>query len=176
MFIREEKMIVTEVGDSLLVNVVIAGLILVVGYIASKYIKSMVYKILEEYDKTVSQLIASFVNIVFLMLVIVLALARLGVPISPITGMLTGIVFGVSISLKSSYNIIASGIMLAFSKPFEVGENVDFGGIVGIVSSIGFLYTRLDTEDGGEIVLANNLILAKVITKLPTKKESVSAK
>ncbi|AXA33253.1 mechanosensitive ion channel domain-containing protein [Francisella adeliensis] len=168
-------MIVAEISDSLWVNLVVAGIILVLGYIASKYIKSFVYKILEKYDSTVSQLIASFANIVFLMLVIVVALARLGVPISPITGMLTGIVFGVSISLKSSYNIIASGIMLAFSKPFEVGETVDFGGIVGVVSSIGFLYTRLATADGGEIVLANNLILAKVITKLPVNKESISA-
>ena len=168
-------MVITEVGDSMFVNVVVAVLILLVGFISSKYIKSMVYGVLKKYDETVSQLIASFANIVFLMLVIVVALARLGVPISPITGMLTGIVFGVSISLKSSYNIIASGIMLAFSKPFEVGENVDFGGIAGVVSSIGFLYTRLDTQDGGEIVLANNLILAKVITKLPAKKEIVSA-
>jgi len=114
-------MVITEVGDSMFVNVVVAVLILLVGFISSKYIKSMVYGVLKKYDETVSQLIASFANIVFLMLVIVVALARLGVPISPITGMLTGIVFGVSISLKSSYNIIASGIMLAFSKPFEVG-------------------------------------------------------
>jgi small conductance mechanosensitive channel len=168
-------MVVTEVNNLIFVNIVVAILILLVGFGVSKYIKSFVYNVLEKYDKTVSKLIASFANIVFLMLVIVVALARLGVPISPITGMLTGIVFGVSISLKSSYNIIASGIMLAFSKPFEVGENVDFGGIVGVVSSIGFLYTRLDTQDGGEIVLANNLILAKVITKLPAKKEGESA-
>ncbi|MFT4694236.1 MAG: small conductance mechanosensitive channel [Francisella sp.] len=168
-------MAVTEVNNLIFVNIVVAILILLAGFGVSKYIKSFVYNVLEKYDKTVSKLIASFANIVFLMLVIVVALARLGVPISPITGMLTGIVFGVSISLKSSYNIIASGIMLAFSKPFEVGENVDFGGIVGVVSSIGFLYTRLDTQDGGEIVLANNLILAKIITKLPAKKEGESA-
>ncbi len=168
-------MIVTEMGDSMFVNIVVAALILLAGFFSSKYIKSMVYGVLKKYDETVSQLIASFANIVFLMLVIVVALARLGVPISPITGMLTGIVFGGSISLKSSYKLIASGIMLAFSKPFEVGENVDLGGIVGVVSSIGFLYTRLDSQDGREIVLANNLILSKVITKLPAKKESVSA-
>lgn len=169
-------MVETEISSSLFVNISLALMILLAGFVVSKYIKTFVYNMLKNYDLTVSKLIASFANIVFLMLVIVIALARLGVPISPITGMLTGIVFGVSISLKSSYNIIASGIMLAFSKPFEVGENVDFGGIVGVVSSIGFLYTRLDTEDGGEIVLANNLILAKVITKLPTKKENLSAK
>ena len=168
-------MVVTEVNNLIFVNIVVAILTLLAGFGVSKYIKSFVYNVLEKYDKTVSKLIASFANIVFLILVIVVALARLGVPISPITGMLTGIVFGVSISLKSSYNIIASGIMLAFSKPFEVGENVDFGGIVGVVSSMGFLYTRLDTQDGGEIVLANNLILAKVITKLPAKKEGESA-
>ena len=168
-------MVVTEISDSLFMNVFVALLILLVGFGVSKYIKSFVYNVLEKYDETVSKLIASFAYIVFLMLVIVIALARLGVPISPITGMLTGIVFGVSISLKSSYNIVASGIMLAFSKPFDIGENVDFGGIVGVVSSIGFLYTRLDTQDGGEIVLANNLILSKVITKLPVKEESASA-
>lgn len=37
-----------------------------------------------------------------------------------VTGVLTGIVFGISMSLKTSYNAIASGIMLVFSKPFEV--------------------------------------------------------
>ncbi|MDE4978021.1 mechanosensitive ion channel family protein, partial [Francisella tularensis subsp. holarctica] len=57
------------------------------------------------------------------------------------------------------------GIMLAFSNPFEVGEKFDFGGIKGTVKSIVFLYTKLDDEDGNEIVISNNLVLSKVITR-----------
>ncbi|ABO46192.1 MULTISPECIES: mechanosensitive ion channel domain-containing protein [Francisella] len=156
-----------QLGNSgaFLINAIVAVVILVVGFWASKYIKSLVYSLLKEYDKTVSQFLASLVYTIFLVLVVVIALAKLGVPISPVTGVLTGVVFGISMSLKTSYNTVACGIMLAFSKPFEVGEKVDFGGIKGTVKSIGFLYTKLDDEDGNEIVISNNLVLSKVITR-----------
>ncbi|MDE4957416.1 mechanosensitive ion channel, partial [Francisella tularensis subsp. holarctica] len=39
------------------------------------------------------------------------------------------------------------------------------GGIKGTVKSIGFLYTKLDDEDGNDIVISNNLVLSKVITR-----------
>lgn len=168
-------MVVTEISDSFFINAFVALLILLVGFGISRYIKSVVYNMLKGYDSTVSQFLASLVYVVFLVLVGVVALARLGIPISPITGVLTGIVFGVSMSLKSSYNIVASGIMLAFSKPFEVGQFVDFGGTKGIVRSIGFLYTRLEAENGDDIVLANNLILSRVITTTKSQDKSLSA-
>lgn len=168
-------MIVTEISDSLFVNVFVALMIVLVGFGVAKYIKSLIYNILKDHDSTLSQFLASFVYVILLVLVGVVALARLGVPISPVTGVLTGIVFGVSMSLKSSYNIVAAGIMLAFSKPFEVGELVDFGGTKGTVKSIGFLYTRLEAENGDTIVLANNLILSRVITTVKTKGNSSGA-
>jgi small conductance mechanosensitive channel len=90
--------------------------------------------------------------------------------------MLTGIFFGIAVSLKTSYNIIASGIMLAFSKPFSVGENIDLGGYKGIVQSIGFLYTVLKNDNGDELILTNSLILTKVITKISTKEVAVDTK
>ncbi len=154
-----------SIGSSFWINLLISILILVIGFWISKYIKKLVYRLLEDYDKAVSQFLSSVVYTIFLVLVVVIALAKLGVPISPVTGVLTGIVFGISMSLKTSYNIIASGIMLAFSKPFEIGEKVDLGGIAGIVKSIGFLYTKLDDENDNEIVVPNNLILSRVITR-----------
>ncbi|APC92277.1 MULTISPECIES: mechanosensitive ion channel domain-containing protein [Francisella] len=152
-------------SDSFFINLFVAVVILAVGLWASKYIKTFVYGLLKEYDKTVSQFLARLVYTIFLVLVIVISLAKLGVPISPVTGVLTGIVFGISMSLKTSYNTIASGFMLAFSKPFEVGEKVDLGGVKGTVKSIGFLYTKLDDEDGNEVVISNNLIMSKVIIR-----------
>ncbi|XSZ47167.1 mechanosensitive ion channel domain-containing protein [Francisella noatunensis] len=146
-------------------NLFISILILAIGFWVSKYIKKLVYCLLEDYDKTVSQFLSSVIYTIFLVLVVVIALAKLGVPISPVTGVLTGIVFGISMSLKTSYNIVASGIMLAFSKPFEIGGRVDLGWDVGVIKSIGFLYTKLDDDDGNEIVVPNNLILSRIITR-----------
>lgn len=157
-----------QLGNSgaFLINAIVAVVILVVGFWASKYIKSIVYSLLKEYDKTVSQFLASLVYTNFFSVSGCNCFSKgWGVPISPVTGVLTGVVFGISMSLKTSYNTVACGIMLAFSKPFEVGEKVDFGGIKGTVKSIGFLYTKLDDEDGNEIVISNNLVLSKVITR-----------
>ncbi|MDE4965722.1 mechanosensitive ion channel protein MscS, partial [Francisella tularensis subsp. holarctica] len=81
------------------INAIVAVVILVVGLWASKYIKSIVYSLLKEYDKTVSQFLDSLVYTIFLVLVVVIALAKLVVPISPVTGVLTGVVFGISMSL-----------------------------------------------------------------------------
>ncbi|MDE5037902.1 mechanosensitive ion channel protein MscS, partial [Francisella tularensis subsp. holarctica] len=77
----------------------------------------IVYILLKEFDKTLSQFLASLVYTIFFVLVVVIALAKLGVPISPVTGDLTCVVFGISMSLKTSYNNVDCGIMLSFSKP-----------------------------------------------------------
>ena len=85
-------------GGSFLMNVFIAIIILIAGFFASKYVRSLTYEFLKEYDNTVSQFLANLIYAIFLILVVVIALAKLGVPISPITGVLKGIVFGISMS------------------------------------------------------------------------------
>ncbi|ASG67196.1 hypothetical protein fh0823_22390 [Francisella halioticida] len=157
-------------GGSFLMNVFVAIIILAAGFVASKYIRSLTSEFLKEYDNTISQFLANLIYAVFLILVVVIALAKLGVPISPITGVLTGIVFGIAMSLKTSYSIVASGIMLVFSKPFEVGDKVDLGGVAGVVKSIGFLYTKLADEADNEIIISNSMVVSKVITRF-TKSE-----
>ena len=148
---------------------IVALLILVIGVFLSRYLKRWIYKILADYDETISRFMASVANIVFITLVVVSALAELGLSIAPVTGVITGIVFGISMSLKSSYSTVASGIMLAFSKPFSVGDMVDIGGAKGRVTSIGFLYTKLEDENMNEIIMSNNLVMTKVITRTPEK-------
>ncbi|MFC4893042.1 mechanosensitive ion channel family protein [Pseudofrancisella aestuarii] len=152
-------------SDHFFMKFVVAIVILIVGIFVSRIIKNLVNKILQQYDETMARFLSSLVNVILIVLVVVIAIAQLGVPISPITGVLTGIVFGVSMSLKSSYSIVASGIMLAFSKPFSIGEKVDIGGSSGVVKSVGFLYTKLESDSGDEIVLSNSIVMSRVVTR-----------
>ena len=158
-----------------LINIFTAFIILLVGFFVAKFIRTIVYNILKKYDETVSQFLSNLAYAIFIILILVVALAILGVPVSPIIGVLTGIVLGISISLQSLYSIVASGIILAFSKPLEVGQLVDLGGTKGTIKSIGFLYTRLEAANGDDIILANNLILSRVITRLKLQDNSLSA-
>lgn len=151
------------INSTFLVDISMALAIFVLGLVLAKYICYLAFKSLKKYDPIVAKLLSNIVYIICFVLVVVLVLAQLGVSISPLTGVLTGIVFGVSISLKSSYSIIASGIMIAFSKPFKIGQKVDIGGSVGTVSSVDFMYTRLINDDGDMILFSNNMVLSKII-------------
>jgi small conductance mechanosensitive channel len=161
------------IDTTMLLNVTISLIVLVVGVLVSKHVKKLLLKYLGEYDSTVAELLSRMLYVACLVLVAVLVLAQLGLPISPLTGVLTGIVFGVSLSLKSSYAILASGIMIAFSKPFEIGQKVDIGGAAGTVLSVGFMYTRLIADDGNVVVLANNMVLSRVVTIFEPKEDEV---
>ncbi len=161
------------IDTTIFLNVAVAMVVFVIGMLISKYIKSLLFRYLCRYDSTVAELLSKTLYVICLVLVIVLVLAQLGLPISPLTGVLTGIVFGVSLSLKSSYAILASGIMIAFSKPFEIGQKVDIGGAAGMVLSVGFMYTRLITDDGNVVVLANNMVLSRVVTIFAPKEDEV---
>ncbi len=152
--------------ESFGIKIIVALLVLVVGFFIAKYLKKSVHKLLADYDETISRFIASVVSVLVITLTIVSALAELGLSIAPVTGVITGVVFGVSMSLKTSYSTIASGIMLAFSKPFSVDDVVDIGGAKGRVTSIGFLYTKLEDENMNEIIMSNNLVMTKVVTKI----------
>ena len=77
----------------LLINILTALVILLIGFFVAKYIKTIIHNLLKKYDETVSQFLANLAYVIFLVLVVVIALAELGVPISPITGVLTGAVF-----------------------------------------------------------------------------------
>ena len=161
------------IDTTMLLNIAISLVVLVVGVIVSKHIKRLLFKYLGKYDSTVAELLSRMLYVACLVIVAVLVLAQLGLPISPLTGVMTGIVFGVSLSLKSSYSILASGIMIAFSKPFEIGQKVDIGGAAGTVESVGFLYTSLCNDDGNRIVLANNMVLSRVVTVFVPKEDKV---
>ena len=147
-------------------NVLFAIVILVVGWFVAKLLRAGFRRALgrTHIDNAVSQFLTSIFYALLLTLVVLLALSKAGVPTTPFTAVLTGFVFGVSTSLKSSLSILASGIMIVSSRPFKVGEFVDIGGTAGAVESIGFIFCHLRTSDGREILVPNNLVLSKNIT------------
>jgi len=51
---------------------------------------------------------------------------------------------------------LISGLYLAITRPFRIGDRVTVFGNTGIVFDIGLLYSRLRTDEG-DIILAPNL-------------------
>ena len=60
-------------------------------------------------------------------------------------------------------NFIA-GIILAFSRPFNVDDTVDIDGNFGKVKALEFRYTKLKTFDGKDVYIPNSDVLTKPVT------------
>ena len=157
---------------SYLPNVVMTILIIILGVLSSKIIKKHIQKLLltTSLDKTIAIVLSQVAYILMVVLIFLMALGTLGISTTPITGALAGILIGIGMSLKSSFNTIAAGIILMTTRPFKVGDSVDIGGTSGIVESIGFAFCILQTPDGNTVKIPNSVVTSKIITN-PTNND-----
>lgn len=125
----------------------------------------------------VDPMLGSFLrNVVYaaaLVIVVVLAIAMLGVPISPLLAVLGTAGLAVGLALKDSLSNIASGVMLVTLRPFRVGDVVTIAGQTGTVREVRIFQTVLTGADNQHTTLPNTLITAAPIINLtaePTRR------
>ena len=147
-------------------RIIIALIILIIGWFAARVIKRTVKKLLfkTRLDKAVSMFLTQIIHVLLIVLVVLIAINQLGISTTPITAALAGIFIGISMSLRSSMNVVTAGIMIISSRPFKIGEFVDISGTSGTVESINFVYCSLRTSDGREVKVPNSYIISRVIT------------
>lgn len=151
-----------------LIDFVIAMLILLIGFRLVKYIVKMIDAIFEKsnMDITLRTFLRSVINIGLKILVIFLAVSRLGVAASTIVALIGSATFAVGMSLQGSLGNIAGGVILLFVKPFVVGDYIyeESSGKEGRVQAIGIMYTSLLTIDNKAVMIPNGNLSGSSIT------------
>lgn len=69
-----------------------------------------------------------------------------------------GVIAGVA--LKDLVSSMFSGMLIGFDKAFAVGDYVSIKGISGTVETIGFLTTKVITDEGKKVYIPNQLIFS----------------
>ena len=95
---------------------------------------------------------------------LIMALAALEVSIGPLLAVVGAAGFVIAFALQDSLSNFASGMMILFFKPFDVGDVVDAGGVSGTVASMNIASTTIKTFDNKTMVVPNNRIWSDVIT------------
>src|SRR5690242_20887263 len=72
-----------------------------------------------------------------------------------------GLVVGFA-AQKTIGNFIA-GLLIAFSQPIRLGDQVEIEGLTGIVEEIGLTYTFIHLEDNDRLVIPNERIASDTI-------------
>lgn len=106
-------------------------------------------------DITIAKFLGSIVLFAGLFGVIIASLSALSIPLGFIATIIGAMVLALGFALKGSLGDLASGVMLAFFRPYVVGDDVEINGERGKVQSLDLFSTTLITVDNIEVLVGN---------------------
>ena len=122
---------------------------------------------LSKSDMASSQLLKNFLGSItskIVMLIgIVIALSQLGIEIGPLLAGMGVMGFIVGFALQDSLSNFASGLMILIYRPFDIGDVVEAGGVMGKVHNMSLVTTTILTFDNQELVIPNTKIWGNTI-------------
>ncbi len=147
------------------VSLVTALAILLIGMWLARRLGRLVARTVEQRggDAVLGNFLRSTVSIGLLIIVIVGALDRLGVPTASMLAALGAAGLAIGLALRDSLSNIAAGVLLVISRPFRAGDFVDVGGQSGTVDHVDLLQTVLVAVDNRVITLPNAQVMNQPI-------------
>jgi small conductance mechanosensitive channel len=149
----------------ILVGAITALLILIVGWIISKWAYRAVIKVItkRELDQALGRFLASIVQYLVLAAAVIAALGKVGVQSTSLVAILGAAGLAVGFALQGSLSNFAAGVMMLVFRPIDIGQRVTAAGHTGGVEEIGLFATTLRTPDNETIIIPNSMITADAI-------------
>lgn len=134
------------------------AMVIVIGYALVNVTCTLLKKILKKtnIDHTAVTFIISFVRVMLYLLMIVTALATIGVNVASIITAVGAAALTAGLALQDSLSNLASGMIILFSKPFVAGDILEFEGITGRVANIKIFFTTIKTLDNKLVTIPNS--------------------
>ena len=154
-----------ETGMAFGTNLVAALAIFLIGkWIASRLVILMKAALTRaKVDRTLVSFLGNVANIGLLILIIIAALGKLGIPTTSVTALIGGAGLAVALSLKDQLSNFAAGALIILFRPFKVGDYIKVNGFEGFVSEIKMVQTALRTPDNEEVILPNSVVMSNSI-------------
>ncbi|MDJ1176710.1 mechanosensitive ion channel domain-containing protein [Roseofilum capinflatum] len=89
---------------------------------------------------------------------VLIGLTALGVSLGPLLALIGGASFILAFALQSNLSNLASGLMLMFYKPFDVGDEVKVAGMWAVVDSISLANTTFKAFSGELVAVPNTTV------------------
>ena len=162
------------------VDIAGAIVLLVVGWTVAGWIRRVIRRTLDSVpvlDETLKPFIANLVRYAVLIFVLIAVLNQFGVQTTSIIAVLAATGLAIGLALQGMLANVASGVMLLFLRPFNVGEYVEAGGIAGTVAEIGLFNTEIKSSAGPGLVVPNSKIWDGPITNFsrnPTRRFDIA--
>lgn len=142
-------------------NIFLFILVLIIGFIivriAVNFLRKWMLKV--NMGEILAEFTSRIVRLILYVFVIGTALAFLGIEIgSALVSVSVVLGFVLGFALGDTLSNIASGFMVAITKPFKAGDYVDVNGESGVVKNVGISVTELDTVDNKHVIIPNKSV------------------
>lgn len=146
-------------------------LILLVFYFGSSIVASLITRAfgrLEKGSQLLVNFLGKFVKQLLMVIGLIVALAALEVNITPLLAALGAAGFVIGFALQDTLGNFASGFLILFYNPFDVGDSIEAGGVSGVVDSVSLVSTHIRTFDNKMLIVPNNDVWGGTITNAST--------
>lgn len=146
-------------------NLIVGIIVFLFFLLFSSFLTKITIKLLKRYLPKKADTVTSFVGAI--RFVILLIGTFISLEIMGLSGFLwkfigslgvAGVVAGVA--LKDLVSSIFSGMLIGIDKAFKVGDYITIGTYSGNVQEIGFLTTKIITDDGRKVYIPNQTIFS----------------
>ncbi len=96
----------------------------------------------------------------------IVALSMLEINIGPLLAAIGAAGFIMGFALQGTLSNFAAGIMILIYRPYDVGDLIDVGGMLGKVDAMTIVSTTLRKPDNQKVVIPNNMIWGDIITNI----------
>lgn len=149
-------------------NLIMAALILVLGFWLAKRIARLIGKVLRK-SSTDEGLVTFLVNLSSIstkILVVLTAMSQLGIAMTSFVTVLGAAGIAVGMAFSGTLSNFAGGILILVFKPFRVGDSITALTYSGLVSEIQIFNTYIHTQDGKTVILPNGPLINNTIVNV----------
>ena len=90
-----------------------------------------------------------------------IAIAASGIPLDKLSIMIGALSVGIGFGLQTLVNNLVSGVIIAFERPIQVGDQIEVGNKSGVVKEIGVRSSTIKSSSGADIIIPNGDLLAQ---------------
>lgn len=142
-----------------------AVIIFILGYVIAGKIAAAVLRLCKRnnLDITLSQFLSNTSKMLIVILVLIVALGKLGVSVTPFIAAIGAASLGAGLALQGLLSNYAAGFNIIMLRPFVVGDTITVQGVTGVVDEVLLGYTIIRDENDVKIMIPNKHIVGEVL-------------
>lgn len=153
-----EKILQTKLGGYSLSHILSAILTLLICLLVSRLLLKLAKKLLHRGKKLndrLRQIILTAIRVVLYVLTGIITAGALGLNTTSVTALVSVLTLGVTLAAEDILGNVAGGLVILSSHPFNIGDEIEISGTVGVVREIALNHTKVETCNGQFVMLPN---------------------